>query len=472
MTMSPPASAMSHHNTVSCPSVKAEHENRQRLNQSLSGCCAYNNITNPPQSSSSSVSSRHSIHPIHFHHSRSPRRSSINPPTLRRPCDRPHPHPRTAFTTQTLSALLRLLVLIATCNSLFGTAVAQETNSDVDAIDKRSTPTTSSILPAVNTVPLSLDLDFDVETLEAPALVPAWNGPSLLVVDTRPPPESPLMHLLYPDGDHSNANLYRRQNNNNKDVTTTVKSSVSSTPTPQPKFSIPQPFDASLSNNFTQPCATFWRRLLTDEKFRNCHPLSLMLQTSNSFFQASRSYVRITQTLEATCAANLNTCTSVMGGLARELVSVGNCATDYTNDNPQVLQAYNGLVAYEPIYQASCLKDKEGSFCYANAVTNTSATQDSYPYYLPLGQPLEPGARPTCNTCLQNAMAIFSSFAGNATQPISKTYNAAAAQIQISCGPSFVNKTATPMKGAAPATAASLAPTITLFLMLFLFFFQ
>ena len=52
-----------------------------------------------------------------------------------------------------------------------------------------------------------------------------------------------------------------------------------------------------------------------------------------------------------------------MGGLARELVSAGNCGTDYRNDNPQVLQAYNGLVAYEPLYQASCLKDKEGSYC-------------------------------------------------------------------------------------------------------------
>lgn len=164
-----------------------------------------------------------------------------------------------------------------------------------------------------------------------------------------------------------------------------------------------------------------------------------------------------------------------MGGLARELVADGNCAVDYTSDNPQVLQAYNGLVAYEPLYQASCLKDKEGSYCYANAATNTTntaVTGDSYPYYLPLGQSLQPGTRPTCNKCLQDAMAIFSSFAGNTTQPISKTYNAAAAQIQIGCGPSFVNKTATPLKGAASTTTASIAPTLTLMLMLFLFLFQ
>jgi hypothetical protein len=52
-----------------------------------------------------------------------------------------------------------------------------------------------------------------------------------------------------------------------------------------------------------------------------------------------------------------------MNGLARELVAETNCAVDYSNDNPQVLQAYNGLVAYEPLYQASCLRDSEGSYC-------------------------------------------------------------------------------------------------------------
>jgi hypothetical protein len=109
---------------------------------------------------------------------------------------------------------------------------------------------------------------------------------------------------------------------------------------------------------------------------------------------------------------------------------------------------------------------------YANAVTNTSATTDSYPYYLPLGVALPGGTRPTCNSCLQNAMAIFSSFAANTSQPISKTYNAAAQQVQVGCGPMFVNKTATPLKGAATATTASIAPAFTLLFMFLLFFFQ
>jgi hypothetical protein len=68
-------------------------------------------------------------------------------------------------------------------------------------------------------------------------------------------------------------------------------------------------------------------------------------------------------------------------------------------------------------------------------------------------------------------MAIFSAFASNATQPVSQTYNAAAAQLDLGCGPSFVNKTAIPLKGAASGTTVSLVPTITLFIMLIFYFF-
>jgi TctA family transporter len=69
-------------------------------------------------------------------------------------------------------------------------------------------------------------------------------------------------------------------------------------------------------------------------------------------------------------------------------------------------------------------------------------------------------------------MAIFASFGGNLTQPISKTYNTAAQQINTYCGPGFVNGTATPLKGAASATTTALTPMFTLFIMLLVFLFQ
>lgn len=80
-------------------------------------------------------------------------------------------------------------------------------------------------------------------------------------------------------------------------------------------------------------------------------------------FDASKSPIDISMTLEATCNVNMTTCLGTMNHLARELIADNNCAVDYANDNPQVLQAYNGLIAYEPLYQASCLRDDEGSYC-------------------------------------------------------------------------------------------------------------
>ena len=107
---------------------------------------------------------------------------------------------------------------------------------------------------------------------------------------------------------------------------------------------------------------------------------------------------------------------------------------------------------------------------FANAITNTTAVTDSYPYYLPLGVSLPGSSRPTCNTCLQDTMAIFSSFAGNTTQPISQTYGDAAQQIDIGCGPTFVNGTAAPLKGGAGAVGAGLGSMIALLTMLLAFF--
>jgi hypothetical protein len=182
--------------------------------------------------------------------------------------------------------------------------------------------------------------------------------------------------------------------------------------------------------------------------------------------------LRITQTLDATCKVNATQCRNVTDSFARELLSDTACKADYEEDNPLVLQAYNGLVAYQPAYQASCLRDDEGSYCFANAVSNSSSPGDAYPYYLPIGQEIPGGSRPTCNTCLQQAMSVFARYGNNATQPLSRTYTSAAQQISISCGATFVNVTAAPLKGGAPATSASLTPTITLILMFVLYFFQ
>jgi hypothetical protein len=69
-------------------------------------------------------------------------------------------------------------------------------------------------------------------------------------------------------------------------------------------------------------------------------------------------------------------------------------------------------------------------------------------------------------------MAVFAQYGNNATQPISKTYATAAQQLSISCGRSFVNLTAAPLKGGATTTTTPFTSTITLVLMFIFFFFR
>ncbi|TKA53928.1 hypothetical protein B0A55_12302, partial [Friedmanniomyces simplex] len=217
---------------------------------------------------------------------------------------------------------------------------------------------------------------------------------------------------------------------------------------------LPSPFDSTLGNNFTSPtCPAFFQSFLTNETFQQCLPLSLLLQTSNGFFASAKSAVRLTQTLDATCRANLTICAPLMASLAQQLQLQTNCASDLAMENPTVLQAYNGLVAYQPLYHAGCLTDTNGAYCFVDAITNASAPTSSYIYYLPLGVQLPSGTRPACNTCLQNTMAIFATAADNSSVPLSGDYTSAAQQVDAGCGPEFV-EASVEMKSAAPAVGS------------------
>lgn len=148
------------------------------------------------------------------------------------------------------TALLSLLIILI---SFFGTASAQKLHDR--RLQRGSTPLLA--VPVENLV--------------------AWKERSLLMLDTRPPPVAPLMHLQ------------RRQD----DATTTAsasasKETIATDPNAAPSnFKIPTPFDTSLSNNFTASCSKFFQALLTDGEFNDCHPLSLMLQVSVLGFSSS-----------------------------------------------------------------------------------------------------------------------------------------------------------------------------------------
>lgn len=73
--------------------------------------------------------------------------------------------------------------------------------------------------------------------------------------------------------------------------------------------------------------------------------------------------MRITQVLDASCSVSFAQCSALMDNIATELLKDENCGADYKASNPTVLQAYKGLVAYAPVYQAGCMRDSSGSYC-------------------------------------------------------------------------------------------------------------
>ncbi|QSZ34765.1 hypothetical protein DSL72_007623 [Monilinia vaccinii-corymbosi] len=205
---------------------------------------------------------------------------------------------------------------------------------------------------------------------------------------------------------------------------------------------LPIPFDSGFSSNITSTCASFMESFLVNETFRSCVPFSLMLQNSNSFFQASKSLVRITQTLDASCSADQQKCSALMASLAANITSTNTCSTDLLAGNPLINQARLGLLAYSTLFTASCLKDpSNGAYCYAEAVTNASSPTDSYIYYLPLKVSLPSASQPSCNACLKNTMAVFQQAGSVKTSAIAGNYVQAASQINARCGPGFVNET-------------------------------
>lgn len=128
-----------------------------------------------------------------------------------------------------------------------------------------------------------------------------------------------------------------------------------------------------------------------------------------------------------------------------------------------------GLQAYLPLYTASCLRNPAtDAYCFADAITNTSSPTDSYIYYLPLNISLPGGTQPTCNQCLQDTMGVFETEASNTSSALHFDYQTAAMQVNVNCGPGYVNQTlgTAQVPNAAGAAAGFGGPQIVFGLMM------
>lgn len=165
-----------------------------------------------------------------------------------------------------------------------------------------------------------------------------------------------------------------------------------------------------------------------------------MSQGSNSFFNAEKSLVSMSTVLDHACKSDAMSCASYLATVASNLTKSENCGDDYNLGNPTVTQAYTGLVSYQVVYSATCLKDDQTAvYCFGDAVTNTTNPSVTYFYYLPLNSSLPGGTNPTCGNCLNDTMRIYQIATANRKQPIAYTYQSAAEQVNTMCGPNFAN---------------------------------
>lgn len=234
----------------------------------------------------------------------------------------------------------------------------------------------------------------------------------------------------------------------------------STTTSSNPFTGMPAPFD-TISNNFANAtCVAFFRSFLSNSTIMNCHAVSLLLETSNSFFHMLASAVATSHVLDVACSQPVTTCATTLSSLAKEMLRSENCGPDFDAGNYVVQSTYRDLMAYEPMYHATCLINPDTQdYCFVDAVTNTTTPNDYNVYFMPLGSSL--GAkRLTCNRCLQATMNIFAHWALVDGQSLDSTYLASARNVNTVCGPGFANTHVT--VGSDAVVTSGSGPTVSL----------
>jgi hypothetical protein len=204
--------------------------------------------------------------------------------------------------------------------------------------------------------------------------------------------------------------------------------------------SMPTPFDTISYNFANQTCTTFFTDFLANSTITDCHAISLLLENSNSFFHTLSSAVATSRVLDVTCSQSVTKCASIMTNLASEMIKAENCGDDYNAGNSVVQSTYQDLMAYEPVYRASCLTNPDTKdYCFVDAVQNTTAPNDYNVYFIPVGTALTKSGNLTCNDCLQASMDVFAQWAKVNNQALDTTYLPSAKVVNNYCGANFAN---------------------------------
>jgi hypothetical protein len=120
-----------------------------------------------------------------------------------------------------------------------------------------------------------------------PACGASWFTDSVHLLQRRQdaPPSTSVSGILFPSVGAGSSSIPPTPTQSSSPSVPTIPTSSPVLPTP-----FPQPFDTTLTNNFTtNSCETFFTNMTQSLPFRQCRAFSLLSQTSSAFLEVSGS---------------------------------------------------------------------------------------------------------------------------------------------------------------------------------------
>lgn len=204
----------------------------------------------------------------------------------------------------------------------------------------------------------------------------------------------------------------------------------------------PQPFDTTLSTNFsTTECYSFFLNMTQTLPFRSCRPFSLLVTHSEAFQEAQNNITEMNVDIWGACNTDLSwdQCSANMAWFVSALQS--SCVKDLSDQNIMAADTLIALQAYDLMRNTSCRVDTAtNAYCYLESVG--SSDPSSYWFYLlPLGQPLVGITTSACNECTKQLMATYASALDSSDSTLlsglQQTYQSAAKSLDNACGADY-----------------------------------
>ncbi|KAF7351296.1 hypothetical protein MSAN_01561100 [Mycena sanguinolenta] len=224
----------------------------------------------------------------------------------------------------------------------------------------------------------------------------------------------------------------------------TVPATPPTLPTP-----FPQPFDSSLSQNFSSlSCFNFFSNMTNTAAFRSCRPFSLLLQASEAFLEAQEDLDSLNSIVWGTCNTTIDDadCSANMAWFASNLQT--SCATDISQKNSMAMSTLIALNAFDLMRSAGCLVDPTtDTYCYLDAVRNSNPS-DTYFFSLPLGIGMPSNTIASCSACTKSLMGLYYSALTNSSESseltsLQQVYPSAAKIAVADCGTAYATLTTT-----------------------------